>query len=248
MNKRAQVTIFVIIAILLVVSVAMIFLFRDRISPIIFPQSNEQKVKSYVESCIKDEGNFALFVLGIRGGHIKLQEPYFSTNNFNTSYLYYYGENRVPSLADMEKELSSVITENLEYCTNFSIFPDLSIQPGDISTETTINENGVKISVQWPLVISKGDNTIQLQDFSAEFPIYLDIIQKQATSIVLMEQAHPETIDNIYLLNLYSNITFTTYPDGTVVYILRDSFSRIGDAPYFFLFANKLNLGSNSTI
>ena len=247
MDKRAQITIFVIIAVLLVAVIGTMFLFRDRTFPNLFSQSMGQKVRAQVEGCLRAEGNFALFVLGSNGGHVKLQEPYFSTALFNTSYLYYYGENKVPSLADMEKELSSEVDNNLKYCINFSKFQDLTVQTGKISTQTIIDEKGVTMKLTWPLSISQNEKTIQITDFSANFPVHLDLIQKQANAIVLMEQANPEIIDTIYLVNLYSNISFAVYPNETSVYLIQEPLSKIGNSSYYFIFANKLNLSSNST-
>ena len=53
-SKRSQLAIFVIIAIILVVGVVLMLVFRERIG--LFRSSNQPEIKTYVEDCIAEIG------------------------------------------------------------------------------------------------------------------------------------------------------------------------------------------------
>ena len=76
MQKKSQVTAFIILGILIVLVLTIIFyLFKLRITPQTDKQSeydfsNLESIKTYVEDCIKIKGNEILPLLGKQGGDL----------------------------------------------------------------------------------------------------------------------------------------------------------------------------------
>ena len=85
-SKRSQVSFFIILAILIVIAIAIFFIFKmkiteegkEKISPEIAP------IYSFVENCIKDTGEDSIFFIGQTGGYFVNPEE--STSEYGVSY------------------------------------------------------------------------------------------------------------------------------------------------------------------
>src|SRR3989344_9582616 len=137
MNKKsAQITIFIIIAILIIAAVVLFFSFRGGIqrekpaSPEIAP------IKIFVEECIYSVGEDALYFIGLHGG-------YYVPNKFSTSLgiPYYIKDNEtlMPAKEKIELEISKYVDEALLLCAgNFSEFNNFQIAQGKPKTSANI--------------------------------------------------------------------------------------------------------------
>lgn len=76
MKKRAQVTIFIILAILIVGAVVGMFMFKDKlISEPQYP-SDIMEIKNFVEDCLETTAENSLIRIGERGGYFLIfDEP-----------------------------------------------------------------------------------------------------------------------------------------------------------------------------
>ena len=126
-NKKAQVTVFIIIAIILVTAVAIFFIFRESLITERIPVSIEPVYVSFL-SCLEDDTLVGIDVLGSQGGYISLPDfepgsaymPFSSQLNFLGNpipYWYYVSGNnvqkeQVPSKREMEDQLEEFIDED----------------------------------------------------------------------------------------------------------------------------------------
>src|SRR3989344_6466289 len=126
-KNRAQVTIFVIVAIVIVGLIIVFFVFKDRIfGDYINPEF--RPVYDFYSKCIEEKTESALSVLGTQGGRIDTGlyvpgsdfAPFSSNLNFlgiSVPYWFYVTGNniakeQVPLKGDMEKELSTFLEED----------------------------------------------------------------------------------------------------------------------------------------
>lgn len=130
-NNRGQVTIFIIIAIVLVVAAGAYFFLKDRIVQEEFP-ANMQPIYTKFLSCLEDEVYTGVDVLESQAGYIEVPEfepgsrymPFGSQLNFlgnPVPYWYYVSGNnvqkeQVPSVRDMEKQFAGFIEEKARGC------------------------------------------------------------------------------------------------------------------------------------
>src|SRR3989344_774296 len=131
MKKRAQMTIFVIIAIVLAIGVVVYFVVRGNIS--ISNVSPELKpVFDYYKACISEDANEAVKLAGAQGGYIEVPEykpgseyaPFSSELNFlgfPVPYWYYVSGNglikeQMPTKGDISIEIGEYVGEELERC------------------------------------------------------------------------------------------------------------------------------------
>jgi len=241
MVKRGQVTIFIIIAIILVASIAGFFLFRQQLGLEDLLTPEDDSIYLFVESCIEEIGKDAIYHITQNGG-------YFLPTEFSTSegipYYYSNGKNYMPSKEDIEKEISYYINQMLFFCTkNFVDFSNFNITQGEIKTETEIKDEEVVLNVEYPISVSDGKSTTLFEDFkNIEIPVRLGIVYN-AIKEIIQEQLNYDSIclscilDVSLKYDLY--VDMFDYDEETVIFIIRDETLKINEEDFEFMFANK---------
>ncbi len=248
-TKKGQITIFIIMGfIILVIVGASIYINQ-------IPKENDveiekktsfqlqtESVKSFVDSCLKQVGSMALFKLGVHGAYIELEGDFFSTLNYDTSYLYYNGNNYLPSLDNIKNQISNYVDENIIDCTNFSIYDSLEIEYGELETSTMIGQSHVSLTLNWPLTIKQLESSREISDFSVDIPVRFMNIYNTVKNVIDGTQKHPGIVDAFLLLDQDVSHIDYTYFDDTIVYLITDNESKLEGHPYYFLFATKIEV------
>ena len=172
-GKRAQVTIFVIMAIVLVGGILAYFSLRDSVGVVSVPIELEPVYDLYL-SCLEDTTKEGIALLGEQGGYIEVPEfepgssfmPFSNQLDFLGQgvpyWLYISGNNllkeQVPSKSFMENELSNYIEERSDFC-NFDEYIaggfDIYVDKG--AANVIINDLDVEVNVGSSITIFKGD-------------------------------------------------------------------------------------------
>jgi len=236
--KKAQVTLFVVIAIMLVAVVAIALSMRGKMpkeaTPAIMP------IGAYVENCIKSTGADALVLIGQQGGYYEL--PSYAIDS--RAYFYYEGKDIMPTKAEIEKEITKYINKELSSCTgDFADFPDFSIKSKDVRAKAIILESKVRLTVRYPLTITKGDSTYTLSMFTVEIPSRLYTLYAVSESIVEDQFDTPKGIclgclaESSMENDLYFNLEDPE--KDTIIFKITDKEVMLENKPYEFVFANK---------
>ena len=252
LDKRGQITLFIILGfVLLIVGLFLYFVATEEEGYDLQKESNFQNqvsaIKFYVSRCLEDESSFALFVLGMQGGNIDLPAYHFSSKSFDTSYLYFNGDSKLPSIEEIEEQLSDYITTNIHDCADFSKFNNVDIVEDEINIETVLGYNDVRFRMNWPLTIKQGTLASQISDFSVTTPVRFLSIYRIIQNIINATKIHPEVIDTFNLLNQNTTrIDFVIFNDDTVLYLIVDNQSRLNvGQPYTFLFATNISINKS---
>jgi hypothetical protein len=174
-NKKAQVTIFIILAIIIVAVVGLLFVFRDNILQADLPPELEP-VYEYYLSCIESEVMTGAAILGQQGGYIEPLEfeagseymPFSNQLDFlgiPVSYWYYVSGNgivkeQIPSRAKMQAELNLYVNEGLSLC-NFNQFTEQGFEVifEEATTSSVISPNEIVVDIKQDLTINFGNFT-----------------------------------------------------------------------------------------
>jgi hypothetical protein len=181
--KRGQVTIFIILAILIVGAVIGYFVLSGKIMGESIPE-DLKPVYDYYISCLEDRAQEGIALLGEQGGRIDVGEflpgsaymPFSSHLDFMGQavpyWMYVSGNNllreNVPSKASMERELGEYISERVGLC-DWSSFEaqgfDVFVEEGEASSR--INDLDTEINVNNKITIFKGNSSavISSHDF-----------------------------------------------------------------------------------
>ena len=206
MNRKGQIAIYVIIALVLVGGIVTLYAFRDRLfAPSI--SAELRPVFDYYKLCIEDETRAAIDMAGSQGGHIYIENyvpgseyaPFSSQLNFlglPVPYWYYITNNgqlkeNVPTKSQIQDDISRYIEEKLNAECNLDAFYEqgFSIELGEPSVETTINDGSVIVDVSSDMSVSKGEgsarmtsqNVEMISSFGKLYNTAMNIYNKQRT-------------------------------------------------------------------
>jgi len=240
-NKKAQITLFIILGILLVFLVGLLFLFSPGLKQVRqdLTLPNEMRpIKTYVDECVKTTAINGLSLLGVQGGRIFEKGDEFHANYSNISYGYSQGRNILPSITEMEYDLSGYMGIALQACTNFSLFNKFNITYKNLTVSTKIISNEVIFDVNYLIHAQSPDFEGTLDRFTYTAPIRLGHISQIANSIINQTIQEPDWIDLTYLSDFDVFVSIIPNNDSVFIYSLADNMSSLNGNPYLFLFAN----------
>ncbi len=239
--RKSQVSVFIIIAIVLVAIIGIYFAFRtnvlnigNNIAPEVAP------VYSYVDNCVKQTGQDAIYYIGQTGGYFLV--PNESSENHIAYYLY-NNKNLIPDKERIEKELADYMNEMLFFCTdNFIGFSDFQIKQGDIKTTAKIDNGNVVFDVDYPLSISKSNTNYNINKFETKISARLDVVYGTAFKIMDEQMKNKQDICLNCIQELADNnnlyVDMYDYKENVVVFVITDPQSKINEKDFEFQFAN----------
>lgn len=204
-KKRAQVTIFIIIGIILLLSTVLVIYLvsRQSVKPleeaIIVPES-AKPVHEFITGCLEQTSKRGVALLGQQGGFIYVPAIIKNTyeanikldpaGNFVIPFWYFEGEDRTPSVQFMEKELQRYIYEHLKDCTgNLEIFQDQYdiAELEDLIPSVSIAEEDVIVRLKWPLKLTSAERVAGIEDYVVRLPVKLKKAHEIASKVMKAE-------------------------------------------------------------
>ncbi|MEM2933172.1 MAG: hypothetical protein QW622_03140 [Candidatus Pacearchaeota archaeon] len=239
-RKKGQVTLFIIIAILIVAAgIAGYFVYQN------YQKAQEQikmqtflPVKQVIDDCFNISSNDALFISGLQGGYTEPKQ-FLETNLSKIAYWYYEGRNIQPSIEDVENEISSYINIALPLCFSLNAPKTFELDYDKARTTTTIKENEILFAVDFPVIAKQQELSIKFNKFDTKIDSNFSKIYQIASEIVENEVSNPDyvPISNYTLSNF--DILIMPYDTKTLIYAIVDNSSLIYEQPYILMFANK---------
>lgn len=175
---RGQITVFIILGIVLLLGVATVVYFTSQ--QVVFREGvvidkEAQPVYDYVASCLSTIAEEGITVQGLQGGYIALPQ---SIERSPASYLpmdargvvkvpmwVFERENRVPTLPQMEADLSSYVQSNLDACLDqFSAFTYPVVSNTTPKVFATIGDQ-VVVRAAYPVEIRRPERTVVVNEF-----------------------------------------------------------------------------------
>lgn len=229
-NRKGQITIFIIIAIVIVAVGVLIYLFYPQISTTLGGQ--EQDPNSFIQSCIEDEIKSNVDLVSSQGGSLD-PKPYILYQDEKIQYLCYTGEYyktcvvQKPLLKrQIEREIKNGIEEEVKNCFNElkSSFEgrgyDVSVKEGQVKVE--LLPGWVVSTFNYSVTLTKTE-TKRYEPFSVRVNNNIYELASIADSIVDLESIYGDASKDLYM-DLYHNLKIEKrIPEyGTTVYILTD--------------------------
>jgi len=239
-SKHSQVTVFIIIAIVLITLTTVFFVLKDnlKISNKDFPEITQ--IDSIIQECSEQRTIDAIRLIGLQGGYITLSEKYLETNISDIAYGLYNREKTLLSKNQIENEIEHYIEITLPFCINEDDFPDLNITQKKAQAKVKINQDSVEVSTKLPIAVSKQESSFTInRNYESEIPIRLGKIYDTADEIIEKQLQEPEYIDLTYLTSLEYNVVMIPFNDNILIYTITDDNSEINEIPYSFMFASK---------
>lgn len=247
MQKRGQLTLFVILSIVVVAASIIGYSIIKGID-VETPESSEGVVVyAYVDDCIEKATKPSVYNFGLQQGYHVVPEGSLDTGDSQIAYFYYLGNNLIPENGVFEDEMSKIVKEEiLLSCIDFSQFEKegISVSFESPEVETKISENEVEFNVNFPITLYLGDETKdRFSNFDYIIPFRIGHIIDVSRILVDEIVKNPNSLDLTLFLNQDVEISVLDYDECNQVYILEDEKSKYSDAdePYLFSFAVLFN-------
>ncbi len=203
-SKKGQVTIFIIIAIVIIGAVVSFFIFRDSFKSNPIPASIVPVYNSFL-SCLEDEALVGISVLESRAGYISLPDfepgseymPFSSQLDFlgnPVPYWYYVSGNniqkeQVPSEGDMEKGLEDFVEEKIRNCVFENYYEQgFEIIQGEPEAKVNIRNNEVEVNLDMSFGVNKGEDSVVVENHNVVVKSKLGALYNSAKKIYEKEQ------------------------------------------------------------
>lgn len=231
-NKRGQLTIFIIIAILVVAIVALFFAFPKLRTAVGIekPESPER----FVQSCLEDTIKENVELISLQGGSLE-PEPFILYQDNKLQYLCYTNENLKPCVMQipfLEQHIENEIKNSIEgiggdvdFCFNSlkQTYSDrgytTNLKKGDVKVE--LLPRRVITTMDYEFTFSKGDTTERRETFNVVLNNNLYELIAIAQNIMDRETRFGDANVNYYM-DLYSDMKVEKEPldDDTRIYTL----------------------------
>ncbi|MFC1696800.1 hypothetical protein ACFL1H_00555 [Nanoarchaeota archaeon] len=250
-GKKGQVMLFVIVAIvILLIGVSIYFITSSQKQDIsedelIELRSISENIKLFVDSCLEDVSIPGIFLLGSQGGFIYTYDNILITEDSSIAYHYDYGDKVGPNRDYMEKELSTYIRNTLDVCINeFNDYKELGVEfeLGENVVRSTINENDIKIEINYPITIKKDKSQIIISKFNIRHPFRFGHLLNIKDQII-SKLNNNDMIDLNELADYSANVAISLYDNETFIYYLNDKESEFENnyLPFFFAVKDEAN-------
>lgn len=227
MNKSGQVTIFIILAVIIVSIALLIYSFWPQIKTTLGGIQQENP-PSYIQSCISDKMKSTVENISMQGGSMN-PDNYLLFNNTEVEYLCYTNQYYVPCVIQqpmlkqhIESEIKNEISSDVDSCFNSlgSSYEgqgyDVNIKSGDKRVELLPNK--IISTFNYSVTLTKGNDIQKYSSFIVVLNNNLYELTGISDSIIQWENAYGDSNTQAYM---------TYYPNLKVEKNLRASGERI---------------------
>jgi len=185
MAKRGQVTIFMIIAVIIISVVGLFFILRGGIIPGV-GESFERDSNAFLQVCIEDKLREGIELISLQGGYIENSfNVYFKFDDESKpqkiSYLCYTSGNSVPCINQnpllirhLDGELKKYISEEMKTCFEKGLKKNLERQGYEVvprykDFDVDLNEHGIGVNLDAEIILTKEEETMKQENFNLVF-------------------------------------------------------------------------------
>ncbi|MBW2987669.1 hypothetical protein KY336_03915 [Candidatus Woesearchaeota archaeon] len=222
MQKRGQVTTYIIIGLIIVVIVSLILFLNYRSSEkyaetqqkgVQHFSINALKIEPYVKECIHQQAVVAL---------VESMEK--------------TGDTILPPIEEIEDTIEDYINRRVDDCVDFSQFKEFEVEAGRINASVNVYKEHFVASIDWPILIKQNDLTITKSDFRAEFPFKLNELYIKVQEIVEKNKDNNLSLDLDFILGQGLNIEIIGCKGNNIKYLVNDKEFMLDNNIFQFFF------------
>ena len=225
MQKRGQLTIFIIVAVVVVAMVAIIFLVSPELRTGLGGAA--ESPENFIQTCLEDVIKEDVDMLSLQGGSLE-PEFYYLYQDHKLQYLCYSSEYyelctvQVPFLrTHIEGEIKESIEDDVEFCFDLleENYKDSTLTRGDMKVE--ILPQRILTTINNEFVFTKAGETERRESFRVVLNNNLYELVAIAQNIIEWENIYGSVNPDTYM-DLYRDLKVEKYDqiDETTVYIL----------------------------
>lgn len=203
--KKGQITIFIIIALVIIGGIIAYFALKDVLVKPEIPK-DLQPVYSYFESCVSAKTKEATSIMGSQAGYLELPDfeqgsdymPFSSQLDFYgfaVPYWEYVSQNgiirqQIPTKTNMEEQLNRYLEDQIARCSFYNYEQQgFSVVKGQAKVRSTIQDEKISLAISMPLTARFGEVLATKNSFNIDVTSKLGKFYKTALDIYNKEEA-----------------------------------------------------------
>ena len=243
-KKRGQITLFIILAVSILLSLSAIFFLRsDPFTEPPLPRGylEPQRITAYIESCVIEAGSKRIKEIAYNGGFINTSNFRDSEVYHNITYFYHCHQHGFSSETQscarelitrgtMQTELNQYIKQDVIDCVNLTAFEEegYDVEVSEPFIATTIGVGEVHISLRYPIWISKDTFSVSSEQVGVIIDSDLGYLFDLATAI-LNDEIKDQFFDIDDFLRYNGDTRIMRYkPYPHTLYLLQKRSSKTG--------------------
>lgn len=248
MNKRGQITVFVVLGLVIAAIFLMMYFFQENMlnkqtfsnfARNIGLVNEKTAVRDFVQECAEQTGMDALMLIGMQGGYA-LPEKYALFNGLKVAYGYYEGKNALARENEIKGEIGKYYVYFMPECVDG--LNGYELEKGNISVKVGLQEDRVDVTLDYPIYIKKKDSKTLVGDmYNINYNVGLRRMRDIANNLVQMKVENENAFDLYYLSSMSDsfNVEIVKINEGDIC-IIQDLRAGYDMANYTFMFAEKL--------
>lgn len=217
--KKSQVTVFVMVILLLLVSFGLIYLLSSLVveeatdpastfNPTLFP------IEQYITQCIEHELRPLVQQMALQGGSFQTRESTFAGEvRFVLHYAPQQG-NYLVSPKSAAEELANALKIRLDECIQTDVYTErgYAVTEGNKTVQSTIFPNQILVTLEYPIILERSDETIVFETIETHLETPFGAFLNHARDIINAELQGSFDADYFRLHNNIHIIKDTPYP------------------------------------
>jgi hypothetical protein len=236
MNKRGQLAIIIIIAVVITLIILTVVFLREGTNNLDdFPDG--KKIINEMDNCLQRNLETAIQLIGLGGGYIQQPPQKLETDIGSITYSYKSDRNILQTIKKMNEEIVVYLRATTISCIDESDYLNLELEISIKDIEIAIKDEKIESNIRIDYAM-KNEATSQTitNEHKTNLNINLKSIQETTNQIILNHQQDPNSIDITYLTSTPFKISFVPY-ENSIIYTITDDNSKINDISYSFIFA-----------
>ncbi len=241
--KKSQVSIFVIVGVFVLFGIILYFVFSNNLLNSDNVDVEVRPVYNFIQDCIMQTSEDAIYQIGSTGGYVVAKEPFLeliSDDGYSRKVSYYLssGNNLMPSLESVERELELYVDDMIYFCINdFNDFSGFEVEGGEVITESIIEEDKVVFNVNYPISLKKGEDSYSFENFNVEVPVRLGRVYEVVGDVLEKNSGKGICLSCLYDIGNENDVgVHIIEKDDDVVFVINDKLSKINGNNYEFYF------------
>jgi hypothetical protein len=251
--RRAQVTVFIVLGIVILLTAGIILAIVAQRQPIEPAVPDASVVRLAVEQCLHQSALDGLVQIGLRGGYDIFPENLSIEEGFQVPYYFIEDHVAMPQTAVIEEQLDSFIEDDIDLCLQ-RVLQNLSAEADGLPiASSSISAQKVSVTLDYPIAISDADAIVTEHVFTTQVTeVRIAEILASVQEALTFQAAQPDLIcTSCYaMIGRDHNLEFDIEKlDSAAIVTAIDVNHTIDSEPYMFIFAVKYrNLSCDSPI
>lgn len=232
MNKKGQITLFVILGVVIIGALALGFYFRQQIATKEVREEAAEltglppdvdTLREEVEDCAKQVSDEALYFVGRQGGYFLAPDDSIVVGDDSVAFGVQNNAKTLVSEETFKNEISSYVNAFLPECVDYGSYPDLEIFDQNPVTDVDFGNEKAALDIEYKVTVQKDGNTYNLfEPYEVELPLRVKKVYESSSKIADDIAANQEDFDVAKIASYGTDVDVYHVGDGFLIVNVRD--------------------------